>query len=964
MELAEGELPYAPIVGALRMLEGDTSDDDAGRVSAEALALFVAEPGPEDRSAMSVSGREGAQARLFARVMASLTDLSRDRGLMLVVEDLHWADRSTRDFLAFLVRNARRARIAVVVSYRIDELHRVHPLRPFVRELERAARVRRIELRPFTRKELVEQVTGILDTVPDPALVDRLLERSDGNPFFAEELLAASVSGDAPVPESLRDALLVRVEALPETAQSVLRVVAVAARPLDESLLLAVSGLSSAELGEALREAVGHHLLRNESSGPGYAFRHALLREAVYDDLLGGERRSLHLRLAQALSERLDAGASAAVAVELAYHWYAGREPARALPVCIQAGIAAEAVHAPAEALVHYARALEIWGAAAETVTAGALPLRRVEVARRAAEAADLCGEPGRAVKLARLVLALVDEERDPVATALAHERLGRYLWVRGHGEDALPEYQRAVELIPAEPPSEERALVLAAQGQVLMLVDRAAESLRWAEEAIAVARSVGAEAVEAHALNTLGPARCKLGDPDSGLEATEQARAIATRLGLVEELGRSYVNGSDTLDQAGRTDESILLAQEGVSALRELGAERRWGDFLRAEIGGRLFRTGRWKEAQTLLIELVAARPAGINGGIAYVNLAQLQVERGELAAAMRTLEHPRPFAAQAGGSQFAGPFYAAQATAEHWDGRPGAAQATIQDCLELTAGQEDAFFTARLYDLAARAGAELALRVVSDGTVRARELATGHALLERLDALLEQFTAVCPPRVTASRAACVAELSRIAGSDPDAWAQAERAWAACGDSYLSAYASWRRAEALLADDGRRASDPARRTAAEIAGRAYGVAAELGARPLCEQLEALARRARFALGESSDATESSEADAAFKRLELTPREREVLGLLAEGCTNHDIADRLFISHKTASAHVSRILAKLEVRNRAAAGAVAHRLGLTTAPPTTQVQRRPALVARGGDLSRRTGRMPDVPAAA
>jgi tetratricopeptide (TPR) repeat protein len=224
---------------------------------------------------------------------------------------------------------------------------------------------------------------------------------------------------------------------------------------------------------------------------------------------------------------------------------------------------------------------------------------------------------------LGRRVPGLLDEADDPVVAALAHERLGRYLWVSGRGEDALPEYQRAVELIPADPATEEHALVLAAYGQVLDLCDRPAEAVSHCRRAVEIARHVGAARVEAHALNTIGAVRSCLGDPAASVESCARARVIAIRLGLVQELGRSYVNGSDALDQAGRVEESIALAREGLEAMRAAGADRRYGDFLRGEIAGRLLRSGRWAEAEALLSELVAGQPTGMNAVIAYLHLA-----------------------------------------------------------------------------------------------------------------------------------------------------------------------------------------------------------------------------------------------------------------------------------------------------------------------------------------------------
>src|SRR5215208_4534817 len=193
-------------------------------------------------------------------------------------------------------------RVLAVCTYRSDELHRRHPLRPLLAELERDPRARRIELARLTRAELSEQLADILDAMPGADVIERLYGRSEGNPLFTEELLAAGGDGGGALPPTLRDALMVRTERLPENAQEVLRVLAVAQRA-DHALLADAAGLSAAELRTALREATASHLIVAGGDGL-YRFRHALLREVVHDDLLPGEHAELHLALARALERR------------------------------------------------------------------------------------------------------------------------------------------------------------------------------------------------------------------------------------------------------------------------------------------------------------------------------------------------------------------------------------------------------------------------------------------------------------------------------------------------------------------------------------------------------------------------------------------------------------------------------------------------------------------------------------
>ncbi len=722
LELAEGELPYAPLIGALRTLLRERSSEEVDALVGSPhgeLRRLLPELASKDSGQEHPSTGEGAQARLFEQLLSVISAAARQAPLLLVIEDLHWADRSTRDFIAFLLRNARQEALVLVLTYRSDELHRRHPVKSFVSELQRTAGVLRVDLRPFSREELARQVTAIVGAEPDPELVARLLERSEGNAFFAEELLAASDAGGA-IPESLRDALLMRVDGLPAVARSLLEIAAVAGRKVDHELLRKIAALSEEQLNEGLRAAVDSQILVHASGSMGYSFRHALLREAVYDDLLPGERRARHIDLARALSEHPElAGSSAAAAAELAHHWYAAHELREALPASIRAGMEAEASRALAEAIVHYDRALDIWDAA----DADELPLSRAQVLQRAGEAEHLAGDPARAASLAEKAIALIDERTDPVMAALAYERLGRYIWVAGRDQEALSMYRRAVELMPAQPPSEERAFVLAAEGQVLMLCARSAEAETRCEEAIAIAAEVGAPAVEAHALNTMIPLLSERDAFDDALSATSKALAMGIDMSLAEEIGRSYVNGSDALDQIGRIEDSIALAQEGIERVRRLGADRGFGDFLRGEIAARLLRLARWDEAHALLAELLGRAPTGVSEAMCRNHLAQLLAERGALEQATIHYERSREVLLDAADSQWLGILNQAAATIALWEGRPGDAAASIAACLAAVEGAERPFMTARLYELGVRACADQLQRAPADPDERKRQ-------------------------------------------------------------------------------------------------------------------------------------------------------------------------------------------------------------------------------------------------
>src|ERR1700761_487146 len=350
VDQGDGELPYAPLLGALRPLVRERhsalaalSGGSRSQLASILPGLEAESRGPEPRSNPS------DQLRLFEALLELIDRLTETGPVVLILEDMHWSDRSTRTFTAFLARTLRQERVCLVLTYRADELHRRHPLRPLLSELERLDRARRIDLEPFDRDELGEALTDILGARPDQGLLERMFARSEGNPLYTEELLAAGLDGRGAAPQSLRDAFLVRIERLSADAQRVARAVAVA-RTADESMLAAVTGLDRSLLQDALRESVAEQVLVAGADG-NFGFRHALLREALYDDLLPGERGEMHIALARELEQRCGADDDRELerASAIAAHYGAAMDQPHALVGAVNAARAAHKVYAYGE---------------------------------------------------------------------------------------------------------------------------------------------------------------------------------------------------------------------------------------------------------------------------------------------------------------------------------------------------------------------------------------------------------------------------------------------------------------------------------------------------------------------------------------------------------------------------------------------------------------------------------------
>ncbi|HEX7197216.1 MAG TPA: AAA family ATPase [Candidatus Limnocylindria bacterium] len=928
LQVGETGLPYAPFVGAmrplLRSLPRDRLDEliGPGRRELSHLLPDLGSPSTAEEGRGEANPAATAeQARLFEIVFSMLRRLSDDEPVVLILEDLHWADSSTRDLLRFLVRNARDARFLIIGTYRSDELHRRHPLRPLLAELERVDGVDDIELRAFGPYELAEQLAGIIGEPPEPDLVSAVLNRSGGNPFFAEELMAVGEAGLA-LPRSLRDTLDDRVRRLDDEAQRVLRIASVAGARVDHRILADVAALPEANLTEAIRGAVEHHLLvaTAPEEVPGYRFRHALVQEVVYDELLPNERTQLHAAYAVAIERRAegDPQERAGIAAQLAHHWLLAHDLARALPATLGAARAAAQAFAYPEAQAFLERTLELWS----RVPPESLPrdVDRTVILEEAAEAAAQAGDPRRSIDLVRSALAETDAVRDPMRAGVLHHRLAWYLNESGDWQSGVTAMERAVELIPIDPPTQERARVVAEHAHSLMVRSRFSESMALAEAALAISRTVGAGLAETRALTALGLDLACRSDLERGIPMLRDGYVLALELGDPQAIFLTAVGLGWALDEAARHEEALEVASSARDRMRAMGAEARFGGQLASKMGRALFDLGRWEEAGRVLDETIAGDPTRYAMRWLLSNRIQLSTGRGQLSRARRDL-----MTYEALGEKVVGPdpdlMSSRRAELALVSGEPTVARRLIADTLNRLIEPELDTDARRLILTGLRAEADEADAARGSGDREREAVAVERAdelvaQMHRHVARIRELASHLAPPIEADLKLADALASRTRGdADVDAWSAAVEARRTLGRPYELARALADLAAAAF--HGKRRDDGAAALA-----EAHVIAVELGARTLREAIEALARRARIGL-EGVDS-----ADDAADRLGLTPREREVLALLADGRSNRQIGDKLFMAESTAGVHVSNILGKLGVTRRSEAAAVAHRLGL------------------------------------
>ncbi|WP_308284765.1 ATP-binding protein [Streptomyces longispororuber] len=587
-EFGRDALPYAPFVTVLRTL----------------LRVEGVTPGPYRRLArwfpeLGESGddTEGGKHRLYEEVLTLIERVSAHGPLVVTIEDLHWADAATCELLGFLARNLTRPGVLLTVTYRPPEAG------PLLSELVRRPRTIRLRLDRLGEQDVGRQLAAILGTEPGSDAVRHVHDRSDGNPLFVEALARA----DERTPDDARHLLLAGPRSLPGPAHELLRTAAAAGGRVGHGLLAEVAGQDGAELDMLLRELVDRSLLVTVDDG--YAFRHALIRDAVYEDLLPGERARLHGRYAEALR----AGDAPA---ELAAHALAAGDRSLALSAARRGADQARGSYAYAEQVRLLGMVVDLWDPDAE------LGVDRIDVLTEAAEACMLSGDYARGIDYADAGLAAVDEKREPERASLLLEHRGRLR----HRLNAtgVSDWEHALKLLPPGSSQRGRLLGVLAMG-LLPEVDRARESF---EEALAIGRATGDATITIRGLLGVGSMTRDLG-------MLTEARALAERLDSNDLLMTVPMYEATLHTRAARHHRAIEVADEGMHLARRYGLGRSRGAELARYAGHGLILAGRWDEANTLLEETLRSGPPPQSERGLRTLAGYLSLLRGDLPAA-----------------------------------------------------------------------------------------------------------------------------------------------------------------------------------------------------------------------------------------------------------------------------------------------------------------------------------------
>jgi len=945
LDLGETGPAYVAIVEALRQLIGRLgSDEEETLVGADRtmLARLIPELGRDiDRPDSTAPPSTLGQTRLFERLVEVLERASASGPVVLELEDLHWADQSSQAFLVYLVQMARDARLLLIGTYRAEAADFDPAFRTTVAQLLRRPQVRTLPLAPFDEGELREQLTGILGMPPSTALLKAIHARSEGNALFAEELAVAR-DPTVDLPASVAAATTAKVDGLSVAARSVLRVASVVGRTASYDVLRAVTGLDGDALDHALRETVRARVLEPVHVGESYRFRHAMLQDAIYDETLPGERRRLHEAVARALSdgstEPLD---DPELAPTLARHWYEAHDYAQAFVASAAAAAAAERQSAFAEAASHYERMHELWSA-----SGGESTLSRAGVLERAAWNSFLAGDLHRAVGHGRTALGELEAQPDE---SLRIRVLDRLAWVLGRlGEDGSPIIEAIAALDPDGRPLADQLIIGVDRARVQLDAGEFDAARAAAEKMVAATHAAGLRDVYADAIGCLVGVLRRTYAFSEALERLTPVRREAVQTGNDFLVAQIDLDICDVLEEAQRHEELLVAANTAIDSATRAGLGRWSNPMLRYALALSYMKLGQFGESLEQVELGTADGPSGRVLALLELVAAFDTMWMGAYAEAAAHLEASRIPHMTLDDELDRGWLATGRAHLALEEGRFDDAERLVLATAPRVAGL-------RVYDsmsetiwnlvevgLAAAAERMEIARAEGDAATMARIRDSIPTLTGHLDDVRRQRDASGIPALpyTADYEAWMAgHVARIEGTDdPAMWAAIADRFSPGTIEYLRA--RYRQVEAMLEVRTSRAA------VHEVIRPLHALAVEIGARPFAERLESLARRGRIDLrpdseapsvaqptAQDEDAVAASRGHTALRGRGLSDREIEVLTLVAAGYSNGEIAQRLFISTKTASVHVSHIMDKLGVSSRTEAATVGVRLGLPEVDP-------------------------------
>ncbi len=868
-------IPYLPLLAPLRAaVDGDTGDAGnrapAGRQGPDSSRAVIRRAllGGERSGGVAGPGPAATaphgQSLDTARLMEATYDLLAGRPTLLVVDDVHWADDSTLAVLDYLAHRAFDVPLAIVATARDEERSQLARL-----PIADGRLFARLELGRLSRAEVRAQA-ALLGVTVAPAGAADLHRRTGGNPFFVEQVLADPGQAAGVAPASLRSMVLRRVDGLTPATRRALDALAIIGRPAATSQIARVAGL--------MPDAVEHVIVAAMDAGvavvddAGYGLRHPLFGEVLDAELPGPLRRDLH-----AAAGALEAGPGGDIAAAAGHWWLAG-DNVRAWHGARAAAAAAARAFAFAEVRLHLERALATW------------PDEEPGKADAILDAARAAWHTGDAVAALERARAARELEPDRLDAAVA---VGSYAWDAGQRDDATVAFSQAAALVGPDSDASLRAEAEWGTGRAAVAQGHPDRAVAHGLEAARIAAAAGDLVVQSEGLALAAMSRAFSGRLD-GVRWLDEALELALRSGAPHTVGHALQFVVDLRALAGESDAALATARTGIDHCSRLGLGRTHGSDLRGRASLLLLEDGRFDEADAIL------DPADPR---AFPALARgfLEMRRGAFDTAGAVLDEAAVGGAIGGPGALGGWLELARIELAWLQGDAKAARRWLA-ALPPVPGAWGDDVSSRAARWAARLGID-EVGVLCDRA--ARQPAA------RLRAPLELEVEA------AGRGGTTSSAADGPAASADAWSRAAAAWLAAGRPWEAGWARLAEAEARFGDR----DSTAGRVALEAA---LHIADMLDAEPLRTHAMTLGRRARIRVGEARAAHAGGPADPDAP----TPRELEVLMLLADGMTNAQVAERLFLSPKTVGIHVSRLLAKLGAHTRGEAVAIARRRGL------------------------------------
>ncbi len=902
----ESSVPYAPLMNALRFRIERGEGEQAARILGPLRAILTpifpqlastnAAPGVPGRRVgkQPTETTDKTSERPFELIFSVLERLAQEEPLLLILEDIHWADQTSLELLHHIAHRVPPTRLLLIATYRSDELHATHPLRRLLGALARDRVGDELRLEPLSRDDTTEMLRQMLGKEPDAAFAAAIWKRSEGNPFFVEELLGAAIEGGtleptaqaatildrAKLPENVSEAIMARISALGPRAVEVRSAAAVIGRTFEFDDLRSVVGSSEEELTDVIELVMAHQILREEkgTEGERLSFAHALMQETMYQSIISRRRRILHRQTAAALAASTSRHTPTKLD-QLAYHFRLGGDHERAHEYACKAGDEAVRLRAWDDASEHYEHALASLEHVADDGERSADLLERLAgVAWRQSRAASGKQYAEEALRLRRSL-------GQPENMARLLRRIASLQVTEGDMASAAETLDEALKLLGKIPDSPELGPIYDDLGRLSLAAGDHARAESLLVQGLSLASRDSESGEEVLAFVSLAELSVMSGHVTTGVTQLDVALSMLQEARLpFERLTRVYVSGIRTLLLAHEYTRALQWAEAASMLCRRQGVVGLDALF-RAFRAVTLTITGETEdtlsEASAAVAELREAGRAELRDALRVLGFVHRA--RGELDVARRAYEEA--ITPSEGGTPVG---LALVALAE---GRTSEAAADLEAAL-----------------MAVSPDQPLLYRLLLPYTVEAL-IALGR--VDDAAQFVDNATELSDSRAGAAQLLHAEGLVFLArGRAPDArdaLARAAGIWEALGNQL-----EFRRVTLVLLEATLAAGDSA-------AGLSLGRMLLQDPRPLLPRERDLVRRLLRRAGVRTPVVARPSRDTNVDGAEkspLTQREQAVLAEVAQGRTNREIAEVLGIAEKTVSVHVSHILAKLGCRTR------------------------------------------------